>query len=449
MVAQYAPTGTHAQATVPVDTTAVVRTTLTTTTQLSGTLGYAGSYQLTPQLPGTITALPAPGAVIHRGQSVYEVDGRAVFAWYGARPAWRRFAVGMTPGPDVLELEQNLAALGFGGEMSVDDTFTWATAQAVRDWQDATSQPVTGAVELGRIAFAPTALRIISDDVPLSAVAGPGQPVVTASSPAPVVTVAVPATQTYLVHRGDRVTVTVPSGATSSGRVVAISSVAASSTDSSDSPGNQSSGQNASNGQNGSQQVTVPAQVSLDRPSIAAQLDQAPVTVAITDRQVKDALAVPITSLVALAGGGYGVWVDAGGTRHLVGVSPGLFADTLVQVPAVAPEMDDAALVSFPIAHSDLGQDSGPTRIYLRTDPDQVAAVAGVLPFTASPQEPEAVELRRPSDILQARVAAKTAFVGLFLALGAVALLVGGVGIANIMVISVLERRGEIGLPRA
>ena len=116
---------------------------------------------------------------------------------------------------------------------------------------------------------------------------------------------------------------------------------------------------------------------------------------------------------------------------------------------AVAPEMDDAALVSFQIAHSELGQDSGPTRIYLRTDPDQVADVAAVLPFTASPQEPEAVEVRRPSDILLARVAAKTAFVGLFLALGAVALLVGGVGIANIMVISVLERRGEIGLRRA
>jgi putative ABC transport system permease protein len=116
---------------------------------------------------------------------------------------------------------------------------------------------------------------------------------------------------------------------------------------------------------------------------------------------------------------------------------------------AVAPEMDDAALVSFPIAHSHFGQDAGPTRIYLRTDPDQVAAVAGVLPFTASPQQPEAVEVRRPSDILLARVAAKTAFVGLFLALGAVALLVGGVGIANIIVISVLERRGEIGLRRA
>jgi putative ABC transport system permease protein len=115
----------------------------------------------------------------------------------------------------------------------------------------------------------------------------------------------------------------------------------------------------------------------------------------------------------------------------------------------VAPEIDDAALVSFPVAVSQLHLDDRPTRIYLRADPDQVAAVAAVLPFTASPAQPEAVEVRRPSDILLARIAAKTAFVNLFLGLGAVTLLVSGVGIANIMLISVLERRSEIGLRRA
>jgi putative ABC transport system permease protein len=126
------------------------------------------------------------------------------------------------------------------------------------------------------------------------------------------------------------------------------------------------------------------------------------------------------------------------------------FAVVGILAPAgVAPELDDAALVSFPVARAVLGLAGGPTRIYLRADPDQVLAVAGVLPFTTQPAAPEAVEVRRPSDVLLARVAAKTAFVGLFLGLAGVALLVGGVGIANIMMISVLERRGEIGLRRA
>lgn len=116
---------------------------------------------------------------------------------------------------------------------------------------------------------------------------------------------------------------------------------------------------------------------------------------------------------------------------------------------AVAPELDQAALVSFPVARAELGLQPGTSRIYLRADPDQVQAVASVLPFTASPAHPEAVAVRRPSDILTARLAAKTTFVGLYLALGAVSLLVGGVGVANTMVIAVIERRGEIGLRRA
>ncbi|GAA4141061.1 ABC transporter permease [Leifsonia shinshuensis] len=115
----------------------------------------------------------------------------------------------------------------------------------------------------------------------------------------------------------------------------------------------------------------------------------------------------------------------------------------------VAPEVDDAALVSFPVAVRLLHFDGTATRIYLRADPDQVAAVDAVLPFTVSPQQPEAVEVRRPSDILTARIAAKNAFVGLYVALAAVALLVGGLSIANVMIVAVVERRTEIGLRRA
>jgi putative ABC transport system permease protein len=116
---------------------------------------------------------------------------------------------------------------------------------------------------------------------------------------------------------------------------------------------------------------------------------------------------------------------------------------------AIAPEIDDTAMIGFPAAIGLLGFDGHPTQLYLRTDPDQVAAVQGVLAETANPTYPESVQVVRPSDALVARAATQGAFTGLFFGLGAVALLVGGVGIGNIMVISVLERRSEIGLRRA
>jgi putative ABC transport system permease protein len=115
----------------------------------------------------------------------------------------------------------------------------------------------------------------------------------------------------------------------------------------------------------------------------------------------------------------------------------------------LAPELDRSALVGFPVARRLLGYDGHPSRIYLRTDTERTAAVAALLPATADPIHPEEVRASRPSDALTARVAAKSATTGLFLGLGAVALLVGGIGIANVMVIGVLERRGEIGLRRA
>ena len=107
------------------------------------------------------------------------------------------------------------------------------------------------------------------------------------------------------------------------------------------------------------------------------------------------------------------------------------------------------ALVGFPAAEALLGSDGSPGTAYVRADPDQVEAVRRVLPATANPANPNEVRVSRPSDALAARAAANTAFTSLLLGLGAVALLVGGVGIANVMVISVLERRSEIGLRRA
>jgi putative ABC transport system permease protein len=121
-----------------------------------------------------------------------------------------------------------------------------------------------------------------------------------------------------------------------------------------------------------------------------------------------------------------------------------------VLAPApLAPELDAAALVGWPIAEELLGFDRAPTRLYERSPEAQVEAVRAVLPATVNPANPEEVTVSRPSDALAAQAAADETLTMLLLALGGVALLVGGIGVANTMVIAVLERRSEIGLRRA
>lgn len=115
----------------------------------------------------------------------------------------------------------------------------------------------------------------------------------------------------------------------------------------------------------------------------------------------------------------------------------------------LAPEIDRSALVSFAAAARVLGDDTHPSRIYVRATPDNVPDVAARLPATASPADPLLVAVDRPSDALTSRLAVKESGGTLILGLGAVALLVGAIGIANVMVIAVLERRSEIGLRRA
>jgi putative ABC transport system permease protein len=115
----------------------------------------------------------------------------------------------------------------------------------------------------------------------------------------------------------------------------------------------------------------------------------------------------------------------------------------------LAPEIDTAALIGWPVARELLGFDGFPTTVYTRTNESAVEAVQGVLAATANPQAPNEVEVSRPSDALAAKNAADSTLNALLLGLGSVALLVGGIGVANTMVISVLERRGEIGLRRS
>ena len=326
---------------VPVATAVVTRTTLSSSTQLSGTLGHGlPSPVFGGQPGGTVTALPTPGTIVKRGAELFEVDGAPVTLFYGARPAWRDLQQGMTDGPDVAQLEQNLVALGYaaGLDLTVDDVFTSVTGIAVERWQQATGQAQTGVVALGSVVFEPSGVRIASTVAALGSPVQQGSPVILVDSSAVGVVAQVPTTQTYLVHPGDAVSVTLPSGVELNGHVTALARVATANDDSGSggpqSPGNQQPGN-----------VTVPASVTLDDPAGAGGLDQAPVTVHVTDKTVRNVLAVPVTALVALSEGGYAVYRVHGRTRQLTAVTPGLFASTLVQVTSAGLHEGDVVEV--------------------------------------------------------------------------------------------------------
>jgi putative ABC transport system permease protein len=156
----------------------------------------------------------------------------------------------------------------------------------------------------------------------------------------------------------------------------------------------------------------------------------------------------PVSVLGAAAARRLGIDGIFPGERILVG-NEWFYVTGILRPAALAPEIDSAVLVGFPAAERYLDFDGHPSTVYVRSRTDQVRAVQAVLGATANPEAPNEVDVSVPSKALEARAKAKSAFTGLFLGLGAVALLVGGVGVANIMVISVLERRSEIGLRRA
>jgi putative ABC transport system permease protein len=156
----------------------------------------------------------------------------------------------------------------------------------------------------------------------------------------------------------------------------------------------------------------------------------------------------PATVLGAKAADRLGV-VQAGPDQR-VWLGGQWFTVVGVLAPApLAPELDTAALVGWPVAEKRLGFDGYATTIYTRAQEQYVAAVRDVLAATANPETPNEVEVSRPSDVLAAKQATDATLNALLLGLGGVALLVGGVGVANTMVISVLERRAEIGLRRS
>jgi peptidoglycan hydrolase-like protein with peptidoglycan-binding domain len=150
-------------------TTTVARRTLSESSTVDGTLGYGSTLELYDRLSGTFTWLPVVGAVIDRGGTLWRVNNEPVALMYGSVPAYRTLKEGVSDGPDVTQLNQNLIDLGYDpyGAITDEEDFSEATIAAVRRWQHAEGLSQTGEVQLGRIVFAPGARRVTALKVAL------------------------------------------------------------------------------------------------------------------------------------------------------------------------------------------------------------------------------------------------------------------------------------------
>ncbi|MGW5673361.1 peptidoglycan-binding protein, partial [Micromonospora sp. NPDC003776] len=324
--------GTPASGGLPPATAQVTRQTLTDTESFDGELGYGATHTAAARGGGTVTWVADTGSQVGRGKPLYAVDDAKVVLLYGSLPAYRALGPGMS-GEDVRQLERNLDALGYSG-FTVDDEYTSATADAVRDWQEDLGLPETGRVELGRVVYAPGAVRVDSHKADAGDPAQPGQAVLTWTGTTRVVTVSLGVDDERLAKKGAKVTVTLPNGKEVAGTVADTETVL----QTGDSGGG-AGGQNEPT-------TTVEVTVTVADPKALTGFDQASAKVAFTAAARRDVLTVPVAALLALAEGGYGVQLVEGSTTRIVAVETGLFAAGRVEVSGAG--IAEGATVGMP-----------------------------------------------------------------------------------------------------
>jgi peptidoglycan hydrolase-like protein with peptidoglycan-binding domain len=281
---------------------------------VDGTLGYADAAALLAGAAGVVTRLPEPGSVIRRGEALYRLDDEpAAWLLYGALPAWRDFSSGMTDGEDVRQLERNLRALGHDpdGDMTVDDDWDWATTAAVLRFQDERGLTEDGTLTRGEVVFRDGAARVGELRAAVAQSVAPGAQIADLSTTRRVVTVDLEATRQSLAREGATVTVEMPGGRTARGRIEAVGKVAEQPADEDGVP-------------------TIEVTIGLrGRAARGRGFDQAPVDVGFEADRRRDVLVVPVTALIARAGGGFAVEREDGA---LIDVEPGAYSEDYVEV---------------------------------------------------------------------------------------------------------------------
>jgi hypothetical protein len=330
-----ANTGGATPTTVALSAVAVEQRDVSVYTDFAGTLGYGDTLTVNSAAAGVVTAVPVAGTDLKRGDVLFSVNSQPVVLLYGALPIWRSLNSSSTAGPDILQLETNLAALGYtaDGHMTVDTHFTYYTGVALKAWETAMGFPtpsttfdssaaiylpgtvrVDSAVTRGTVATKATQVLsvAVTGDVTDAVVSDHG--VSSTSVPTQQVALQVTTTDQSLFTNGLAVQVELADTTTIAGTVTSVGTTVKRS----------GSGPNA----------TLYVDVSVAIPNEpAGGLIQGPVTVHVPSQSAKQAIMVPVRALVALAEGGYAVQVQtASGTLNYVGVTTGLFSDGWVQV---------------------------------------------------------------------------------------------------------------------
>jgi peptidoglycan hydrolase-like protein with peptidoglycan-binding domain len=311
---------TTAAATLPPATVAVVRTDLRETRTEAGTLGYGESWPIAVHGTGTITRLPRPGSVVAAGEALFHVDERPVVALAGAVPMYRPLRVDAeapSSGADVRQLQENLTALGY--ELHAEEGYGPATAEAVRAWQADVGVPVTGAVEVGQVVFVPGPVRV-SELLARPGDPVRGSPIMNVTGTARVVSVPLRVGDLTLVDVGRRVPVRVSGRGEGLGRIASVGTVV----------------------RNGTVEVTV----AVDDDHALGDLSAAPVEVEFVSQTRQGVLVVPVSALLALPAGGYGVEVVSGETTRIVPVRTGMFAGGRVEIDG--PDIVEGVRVGVP-----------------------------------------------------------------------------------------------------
>jgi hypothetical protein len=301
----------------PVNTATVERGKLWDMISQYGILTYqarldGSPYAVINQARGTYTELPEAGDKVECGDVLYRVNDKPVLVLCGSTPAYRSLSEGAS-GPDVTELNANLVHLGYATRAQLDPSsghFSSETSSALEKLQAKIGEDRTGSLRLGQAVFLPESVRIAAVTGELGGSAEPGTQVAQATSETLEVQVALDPSQQDEVKKGDRVQITLPGNTSATGEVERLGRVVQVPAAQGDNPA----------------APTIPVFIGLDHPDKARGLDRAPVQVNITTKGVENALNVPVTAIVGLSGGGFGVQVvRADGRRELVAVKLGLF----------------------------------------------------------------------------------------------------------------------------